>query len=82
MSGPRIPGFVGPPEQPDDLTPEVRSCVLRACRKQLAALQDELRRLEDLPARYGVGPTQAVAEELACLAVGVSWLWRQMVRPP
>lgn len=79
---PRIPGFVGPSPLADDLTPEVLSCILRACRKQLAALQDELRRLEELPARYGAGPTSAVAEELACLAMGVSWLWRQQVRGP
>lgn len=79
---PRIPGFVGPPEPPDDLGNDERACLLRAARIQLAALQSELHRLEDLPAVYAAGPVAAAQAELACLARAVGWLWRYHARPP
>lgn len=76
MSPGRIPGFVGPPEPPDDLGVDERACLLRAARIQLGALQSELQRLEGLPAIYAGGPVAAAQAELACLARAVSWLWR------
>lgn len=80
---PRIPGFVGPPPPPDELGIEERACLLRAARIQLGALQGELQRLEGLPAVYAAGPVEAATAELACLARGVSWLWRHhAVRGP
>lgn len=82
MNTPRIPGFVGPPLPADDLGVEERACLLRAARIQLAALQSELQRLEDLPAIYAAGPVEAAQAELACLARGVGWLWRHHARPP
>lgn len=78
----RTPGFVGPPEAPDELGTDERACLLRAARIQLGALQGELARLEGLPAIYGAGPTQATTSELACLARAVSWLWRHHARGP
>lgn len=78
----RVPGFVGPPGPPDDLGVDERSCLLRAARIQLGALQGEVHRLEALPAIYGSGPMEATMAELACLARAVSWLWRHHARPP
>lgn len=79
---PRIPGFVGPPMPPDELGMDERSCLLRAARIQLSALQSELHRLEDLPAVYAAGPVEAAQSELACLARAVGWLWRHQARGP
>lgn len=80
----RIPGFVGPPapEIPDELGPAERVCLLRAARVQLAALQSELHRLEELPAIYAAGPVEVAQEELACLARAVGWLHRTRARGP
>lgn len=78
MNTKRIPGFVGPPEQPpqDPLTDEMRACLLRAARKQLDHLQNEVQRLQDLPIVYAHGPIAVVQAELSCLARAVCWLWR------
>lgn len=74
--------FVGPPplDPPDVMGAEERACLLRAAREKLERLQDELKRLEFLPAIYAGAPTSACAAEIACLARGVSFLWRQHVR--
>lgn len=73
----RIPGFVGPPMPPDELGVEERACLLRASRKRLLELQDELHKFEGLPGVYGAGPISATMAEVACMARAVSWLWRQ-----
>lgn len=60
----------------DVLTPEQRSCLLRAARKELEFLSDELDRMQKLPTRYSGGPIQVVEVEIECISSGISWLWR------
>lgn len=54
-----------------------RSCLLRAARKQLLLLQDEIDRLDRLPLPYAIAPREAAQEEHDCLARAVAWLWLQ-----
>jgi hypothetical protein len=60
----------------DVLTPEQKSCLLRAARKELDFLTDELKRMKDLPTRYNQGPIAVVEQEIECLSAGVTWLWK------
>lgn len=60
----------------DPLPADSRACLLRAARKQLLDLQDELKRLEELPAKYAQAPRAATQQEVDCLAIGIAWLWR------
>jgi hypothetical protein len=60
----------------DVLTPEQKGCLLRAARKELDFLGDELDRMRRLPTRYAGGPIAVVEAEIECLSAGVSWLWK------
>lgn len=60
----------------DLLTPEQKSCMLRAAREKILMLSSELDRLRSLPTRYAGGPIAAVEQEIECLSAGVSWLWK------
>lgn len=60
----------------DILTPEQKSCLLRAARKELDFLTGELDRMRQLPTRYAAGPVEVVTAEIECLSAAVSWLWR------
>jgi hypothetical protein len=71
MSTPKPP----PPAEP--LKAEERSCLLRAARRRLLELQDEMTRLQHLPARYAAAPIEATQSEMDCLSRGVKWLWEQ-----
>jgi hypothetical protein len=67
----------------DVLTPEQKGCLLRAARKELDFLTDELDRMRRLPTRYAGGPVEVVEAEIECLSAGVSWLWRvSQAKPP
>lgn len=63
----------------DVLGAEERSCLLRAARRRLLELTDDMRRLESLPSHYAAAPMEATHAEMACLSRGVSWLWRHAV---
>lgn len=59
----------------DTLTDEVKTCLLRAARRELNILQAEAYRLAQLNSRYAAGPIAANAAEIECLSAGISWLW-------
>lgn len=65
------------PEAPDELTVEQRSCLLRAGRRQLLALEDEQNRHRTLDARYGGAVIEATQMEIDCLQGAIAWLWRR-----
>lgn len=54
------------------LSVSVRSCLLRAARKELRVLKDEHDALELI----GMDAADSVTTEIDCLNQGVSWLWR------
>lgn len=61
---------------PDRLTMDERSCLLRAARKQLLALEDEYNRLVHLGGDTTNPAADSAAMELRCVERGVAWLWR------
>lgn len=61
---------------PDRLGTDERSCLLRAARKQLLALEDEFNRLQHLSGGEDSGAADSAAMELSCLQRAVAWLWR------
>lgn len=69
---------VEPPDGPDPLPPEQRSCLLRAARRGLLALEDELERHRHLDPRYAGAVVEATQMEMDCLQAGIAWLWRQV----
>lgn len=52
-----------------------KACLLRAARKELDMLQDELDRMQRLNRRHQSGPIAAVEAEIDCLSSGVTELW-------
>lgn len=81
-------GGEGPPKFPpgqtfrvvdleDPLHVEWRSCLLRAARRALMAMEDELERHRHLDSRYAQAVIDATQMELDCLQAGIAWLWRQ-----
>lgn len=68
----------------DILTPEARSCLLRAARKELDFLMDERDRMALLPTRYAGGPIGVVEQEIECLSQAIGWVWKHANpgRPP
>lgn len=60
----------------DPLPADARSCLLRAARRQLLTLTDEMRRLESLSIKYAAAPMAATQQEIDCLSSGIAWLWR------
>lgn len=76
MGPPRPPTFevVAPP---DPLAIEWRSCLLRAGRRQLLALESEMDRHRSLDSRYAGAVIEATQMEIDCLQQGIAWLWRQ-----
>lgn len=63
------------PEDPLDV--EQRSCLLRAARRGLLAMEDELERHRHLDSRYAQAVIDATQMELDCLQAAIAWLWRQ-----
>lgn len=62
---------------PDEPLPaDARACLLRAARRALLNLTDEMRRLENMPIRYAHAPMEATQAEMDCLSLGIAWLWR------
>jgi hypothetical protein len=57
------------------LTAQQKGCVLRACRKEIDMLQNELDRLQKLNRRHLAGAIEAVESEIDCLAAAVTILW-------
>lgn len=64
---------------PDRLTDDQRSCLLRAARKQLLALEDEYNRLVHIANDAASPAADSAALELRCVQAGVAWLWRDQV---
>jgi hypothetical protein len=58
-------------------TPAQKACLLRAARKELDMLANELDRMQRLNRRHMIGPIAAVEAEIDCLAAGVTELWNQ-----
>lgn len=79
MSPPEaLPLFVAlPPGADEPLTVEQRSCLLRAGRRGLLGLEDELARHRNLDARYAAAVIEATQMEIDCLQGAIAWLWRQ-----
>lgn len=65
------------PGDPEKLPTEQRSCLLRAARRGLLSLEDELERHRLLDARYAGAVVEATKMEIDCLQQGIAWLWRQ-----
>lgn len=79
MSGEKRPPPGPPPET--TLTSEQKLCLLRASRRHLRQLQDELYRLQQLNVRHMAGPIQATEAEIECLGAAISWLWNHRGGP-
>lgn len=62
---------------PDPLLVEQRSCLLRAARYRLLAMEGELERHRHLDSRYAQAVIDATQMEMDCLQGGIAWLWRQ-----
>jgi hypothetical protein len=81
------PGTPPPPTPPlfslaaddDKLSVEWRSCLLRAGRYRLLALEGELERHRNLDSRYAQAVIDATVMEMDCLQAGIAWLWRHPV---
>jgi hypothetical protein len=56
------------------LTVEMRSCMLRAARRELHRMQADLYRLQSLNVRYMQGPIAVTEQELECLGAAITWL--------
>lgn len=57
------------------LTAAQKGCLLRAARKELDMLQDELDRMQRLNRRHMRGPIEAVEAEIDCLSEAVTKVW-------
>jgi hypothetical protein len=56
------------------LSVEARSCILRACRKEMRHLQAEAYRYSTLSQRYASGLLKVTEQEMDCLGAGIVWL--------
>lgn len=56
------------------LTVEMRSCILRACRKEMRHLQAEAYRYQNLSQRYASGLLEVTRQEMDCLGAGIVWM--------
>lgn len=63
----------------DQLRVEWRSCLLRAARYRLLAMEGELERHRHLDSRYAAAVIDATQMEMDCLQAGIAWLWRHPV---
>jgi len=63
----------------DKLHVEWRSCLLRAARFRLLAMEGELERHRHLDSRYAAAVIDATQMEMDCLQAGIAWLWRHPV---
>lgn len=68
-----------PVAEEDPLQMEQRSCLLRAARRGLLALESELERHHHLDSRYAQAVIDATQMEMDCLQAGIAWLWRHPV---
>lgn len=69
------------PGPEDKLTIEQRGCLLRAARRQLLSIDDELTRYKGMDARHVQAVIEATEMERDCLDSAISWLWRQHLGP-